>query len=294
MPDEVIAQDAQVKRWLDEAFSVLAGPLGLPQGVVSVGRNMLWATPLDDLLRWAEALGLASGETTRRLAREIPSAAQKLGTAEGHQALLRWEESHEAAPVLKALGQAVEEIQAFWRGGGAPGRSAVRLLAVLAVGPVVPGAAALTARLATVMGAEGSDAVGLIREVARLVVADEGVRLEQADGVIRQEPFLARWLDELLSALEAAVLESGPRGASRSPLVESRLVSLLADLVRSAVAWEVEHGLSSDGEGRDDQPVSPGVPRARTLPPSGSLQRLKLVTGGEHNGVPDDNEGEPP
>lgn len=114
-------------------------------------------------------------------------------------------------------------------GRAAPRRAVIRLLAVLAVSPVVPGAAAVTA----VMGAEGGDVIGLIRKVVRLAVADEGIRLEQADEILRQEPFLARWIEGFLSALEAVVLESGPRGSSRGPLVESRLVSLLADLNQS-------------------------------------------------------------
>lgn len=121
MQDEVALKDAVLKRWLDGTFPLLGDSLGLPPRTVSAARSALQATPVDDLLRWTEELGLDSSERIRRLVEDVPDAAQKLDSAEGRKALMRWEQAHEAAPVLEALRLAVEEVVALWRGGGVAG-----------------------------------------------------------------------------------------------------------------------------------------------------------------------------
>ena len=262
MQDDVALKDAVLKRWLDGAFPVLGNSLGLPPRTVSAARSALQATPVDDLMRWTEELGLDSGERIRRLVEDVPDAAQKLDSTEGRKSLLRWEQAHEAAPVLEALRLAVEEVVALWRGGGVPRSAVIRLLAALAVSPVIPGGDAFKVRLAQVLGTDCSDAASLIREVARLAVVGERVVLEQADEFIQQEPVLARWLQDFLVALEAAVLERRPGGATRGFPLESGLVDILADLLRAALAWEAEHGLPTGQEQSHAQEWSTGMPNA--------------------------------
>lgn len=243
MQDEVAAKDAVLKRWLDGAFPVLGDSLGLSPQTVSAARSALQSTPVDDLMRWAEELGLGSSERIRRLVEDVPDAAQELDSTKGWKALMRWEQAHEAAPVLEALRLAVEEVVAHWRGGGAPIRAVVRLLAALAFSPVIPGGDALRERLSQLLDSDCGDAAGLISKVTRLAVADEGVRLEQADGLIQQEPVMAQWLESFMATLQAAALGRGSGQASRSVTLDASLVSLLADLLRAALAWEAEHGL---------------------------------------------------
>jgi len=243
MQGEVADNDAVLKRWLDGAFPVLGDSLGLPQGTVSAARSALQATPIDDLMRWTEELGLDSSERIRRLVEDVPDAAQKLDSPEGRKALLRWQQAHGATPVLEALRMAVEEVVAHWRNGGVPRPAVVRLLAALAVSPVIPGGDALRERLSQLLDSDCGDASNLIRKVARLAVTDEGGRLEQADELIKQKPVLARWSGGFLAALQDSALGRVARGAAGTAFQDSGLVSLLAELLRAALAWEAEHGL---------------------------------------------------
>ncbi|MFH1140220.1 MAG: hypothetical protein V1724_00795, partial [Chloroflexota bacterium] len=95
-----------------------------------------------------------------------------------------------------------------------------------------------------------------------------------------------------LVALEAAILERRPGGATRGLPLESGLVGLLADLLRAALAWEAEYGLPTGQEQSHGQERSVGMPNAVHWSRASSAP-LRLLPGGREDGnVADDGKQE--
>ena len=175
---------------LGTAFTAVAHGLGLEDQSAAISDRILADLPVDRLLGLADQLGLCTRKQLSQATERFADPAVALESPEARQAVTEWEAEHQILPVLHALEGAVQDLMAFWREGGVPSRSAIRLLAFSAMSPLLPGGESVRMKLATELDGARAEASYVVQLVADVALAGDASKLEGADRVLMQDPLM--------------------------------------------------------------------------------------------------------